>query len=124
MPGILLVDDEDIVRGLLKLLLTSSGYEVWEASDGNRVNELYERHRPDLVVLDIVMPDKEGLEIIKELRLIDPNARIIAMSGGGTGKAESYLLLAMKLGAKYTLSKPFRNEDFLRTVRMALAPEP
>ena len=123
MPGILLVDDEDVVRGLLKLLLTSSGYEVWEASDGNRVNELYERYRPDLVVIDIIMPDKEGLEVIKELRRIDRNAKIIAMSGGGTGKAENYLLLAKKLGARYTLSKPFRNEDFLRAVRLALAPE-
>ena len=69
------------------------------------------------------MPEKDGLEVIMELRRSDQYLRIIAMSGGGHGKAESYLRLAQKLGANHILPKPFSNAEFLAAVRLVLEPE-
>ena len=120
MASILLVEDDDQLRAMLKLLLTSSGYEVWEAPNGTRVGDIYEQQRIDLIITDLVMPETEGLEVIMELRRRDPDVRIIAMSGGRLGRAEEYLKIAQKAGAQLTLSKPFGNEEFLEAVRSAL----
>ena len=120
MASILLVEDDDQLRTMLKLLLTSSGHEVQEESNGARVCEMYQEQRFDLVITDLVMPDIEGLEVIVELRRKDPNVRIIAMSGGGQGRAEAYLRIAQQLGAKITLSKPFGNQELLEAVRVVL----
>jgi DNA-binding NtrC family response regulator len=121
MSSILLVEDDDQVRTLLKLLLTNAGYLVCEARNGKGVNDLYQQHQPDLVITDLIMPEKEGLELIMELRSRDPKLKIIAMSGGGLGSTVKYLPMAQKLGAQFTLAKPFDNDEFLATVRMALA---
>jgi CheY-like chemotaxis protein len=120
MASILLVEDDDQLRTMLKLLLTNSGYEVWEAPNGTRVCDMYQQQRFDLVITDLVMPDKEGLGVIMELRRRDQNVRIIAMSGGLQGRAEEYLRIAQKLGAQLTLSKPFGNQEFLEAVCLAL----
>jgi DNA-binding response OmpR family regulator len=120
MPKILLVEDDDQLRGMLKLLLTSAGYEVSEATNGKRVCDMHQQQRFDLVITDLVMPDIDGLAVIMELRRIDRDVRIIAMSGGGQGKGEDYLRIAQKLGAHLTLSKPFGNQEFLEAVRLAL----
>ena len=120
MASILLVEDDDQLRTMLKLLLTNSGYEVWEAPNGTRVCDIYQQQRFDLVITDLVMPDKEGLGVIMELRRRDQNVRIIAMSGGLQGRAEEYLRIAQKLGAQLTLSKPFGNQEFLEAVCLAL----
>jgi CheY-like chemotaxis protein len=120
MPKILLVEDVEQLRTMLKLLLTSSGYEVWEAPNGRRVCDMHQQQNFDLVITDLVMPDIEGLGVIMDLRRIDPNVPIIAMSGGGQGGGEEYLRIARKLGAQRTLSKPFENEQFLEAVRLAL----
>ncbi|HEY3026249.1 MAG TPA: response regulator [Pyrinomonadaceae bacterium] len=120
MANILLVEDDDQLRAMLKLLLTSCGHEVSEASNGTRVCDIYQKERFDLVITDLVMPDTEGLEVIMELRRTDSDVRIIAMSGGGLGRAEEYLKIARKAGAQLTLSKPFGNEEFLEMVRSAL----
>ena len=123
MPRILLVEDDDQLRPMLKLLLTTAGYEVWEARDGRGVGDLYEHHHPNLVITDLVMPDKDGLEVIMDLRRRDPKVRIIAMSGGGQGSAECYLKIARKLGAQRTLSKPFGNNEFLEAVLLVVEAE-
>src|ERR1700749_2894690 len=123
MPGILLIEDDDQLRTLLKRLLTSSGYEVWEARDGQGVVRMYEEHQPDLVITDIVMPEKEGLEVIMELRRRDRKVKIITISGGGQINGEAYLMVARKLGVQHTLAKPFNNADFLEAVRRALETE-
>ena len=120
MASILLVEDDDQLRTMLKLLLISSGYEVGEASNGTRVCDMYQQQRFDLVITDLVMPEIEGLEVIMELRRRDQNVRIIAMSGGGQGGPEKYLRIAQKLGAKLILSKPFGNQEFLDAVRRVL----
>ena len=123
MPGILLVEDDDRLRSMLKLLLTTAGYEVWEARDGMGVGDLYGHHHPDLVITDLLMPNRDGLEVIMDLRRGDPKVRIIAISGGGHGRAESYLEIAQNLGAQWILSKPFSNSGFLEAVRLAVEAE-
>jgi DNA-binding response OmpR family regulator len=120
VPNILLVEDDEQLRELLKMLLTSAGYEVSEASDGTPVFAMHQQQRFDLVITDLVMPDFDGLAVIMELRRIDQDVRIIAMSGGGKGKGEDYLRIAQKLGAHLTLSKPFGNQEFLDAVRQTL----
>ena len=116
MASILLVEDDDQVRAVLKELLIRSGHEVSEATSGIGVSDLYEKQRFDLVITDLVMPNIEGLEVIMDLRRIDRTVRIIAISGGGQSKAEDYLRLAQKLGVQATLSKPFSNQEFLDAV--------
>ena len=120
MASILLVEDDDLLRIMLKELLTRSGYEVSEASDGRRVCNMHQEQRFDLVITDLVMPDIDGLAVIMELRRVDQNVRIIAMSGSRQGRAEEYLRIARKLGAQLTLVKPFGNQEFLGAVRLAL----
>jgi CheY-like chemotaxis protein len=120
MARILLVEDDEQLRTMLKLLLTSFGYEVWEAPDGRRVCDMHQQQRFDLVITDLVMPDREGLEVIMGLRRTDQNVPIIAMSGMGQGRAQEYLGIALKLGAQLTLSKPFCNQEFLEAVCLAL----
>lgn len=120
MPNILLVEDEEQLRNLLKIVLVDEGYEVSEASNGTRVCDMHQQQRFDLVITDLLMPDKEGLSVITDLRCIDQDVRIIAMSGGEGGRGESYLKMAQKLGARRTLSKPFSIDEFLQTVRLTL----
>ena len=120
MARILLVEDDDQLRTMLKELLTGAGYEVSEAPDGRRVCDLHQQQRFDLVITDVVMPDIEGLAVIMELRRIDQNVRIIAMSGKRQGRAGDYLRIAKKLGAQLTLVKPFGNIEFLDAVCFAL----
>jgi DNA-binding response OmpR family regulator len=120
MARILLVEDDGQIRAMLKMLLTSSGHDVWEAPSGKGVCDMHEQQRFDLVITDLVMPDIDGLEVIMALRSKDQNVRIIAISGAEDGRADSYLRIAQKLGAQRTLSKPFSNEEFLETVRFTL----
>ena len=123
MPKILLVEDDDQLRPMLKLLLTGAGYEVWDTPNGTLVCNMHHEQSFDLVITDLVMPDIEGLGVIMELRRTDPNVPIIAMSGGGQGGGEEYLRVAQKLGAQRTLSKPFGNQEFLDAVGLALETE-
>jgi DNA-binding response OmpR family regulator len=121
MARILLVEDDDQLRTMLNLLLVGFGHEVWETPNGWRVCNMHRQQRFDLVITDLVMPDKEGLEVIMELRRGDHNVRIIAMSGMGQGSGQEYLGIAQQLGATLILSKPFGEQEFLESVRLALA---
>jgi CheY-like chemotaxis protein len=114
MTKILLVDDEERVRSLLKEVLEGEGYEIQEASSGKEALQSYARLPPDLILTDIVMPDTEGIEMIIKIRKSDPNVKIIAMSGG------DYLEMARKLGADRTLTKPFSNQTLLDAVKATL----
>ena len=115
MAVIFLVEDEAELRTRLKELLLKSGYEVLEFTNGKDVLEMYQRRRPDLVITDLVMPEKEGLELLLDLRRIVQNAKCIAMSEDGPG-GDTYLLIAQKFGAKLGLTKPFTDEEFLQAV--------
>jgi CheY-like chemotaxis protein len=94
MASILLVEDDDQLRTMLKSILTNSGYEVWDAPNGSRACHLYDQQSFDLVITDLVMPEKDGLEVIIELRRTNQDVRIIAMSGTGPGSGELYLRVA------------------------------
>jgi DNA-binding response OmpR family regulator len=118
---ILLVDDDELLRGALHQILVRAGYDVDDASNGKVAVREYRRQPCDVVIMDIVMPDEEGLGTIRELRRLDPNVKIIAVSGGGLGKAGDYLGIAQMLGAMRTLAKPFSPEALLAMIAEVLA---
>jgi len=120
---ILLIEDDNCVRELLHQTLARAGYDVIPASDGDEGLDLYRNNKPDLVITDIVMPQKEGLQMILELRRADPDSKVIAMSGGGRYSNSDYLKLAKKFGARATLCKPFQREEILNAVREVLGGE-
>ena len=120
MIKILVVEDEDSFRRVLVQMLSRAGYEVEQAGDGNQALAKCAEFQPDLVLTDIIMPDKEGLETIQELLELKPNLKIIAMSGGGKFGPDSYLPLAQKLGAKAALHKPFMRDELLDTITSVL----
>jgi DNA-binding NtrC family response regulator len=121
MARILLVDDEATVRELIELVLQLDAHEVTLAGDGDQAIQAIEQSDFDLVITDLVMPGKEGIETIMEIRQLRPELRIIAMSGGGRGNAGDYLAMAAQLGAARTLEKPFTNDALLTVVREVLA---
>lgn len=120
MPKILVIEDDDSFRNVLVQMLSKAGYDVRQAGDGNQALEVCAQFNPDLVITDIIMPDKEGLETIQELLELCPSIKIIAMSGGGKFGPNSYLPLAEKLGAKATLQKPFMRDELLSTISSVL----
>jgi YesN/AraC family two-component response regulator len=93
---------------------------VEEAGNGKEASQSYQSHSIDLLVTDIIMPEEEGLETIIKFLKSFPNAKIIAMSGGGFGAAQNYLDIAKRFGAHHTLAKPFSNSDFLAEVKRVL----
>ena len=114
---ILIIDDDDQLRGFLSELLSSKGFEIHTAKNGLDGLNAFRENKPDLVLTDIVMPEKEGLELIKLLKKEDPAIHIIAMTGGGNyGLGKNYLQLAEVLGASKALSKPFRTADLLSEI--------
>ena len=116
VPNILLVEDDLQVRSFLKALLTRAGYDVREAGNGAEALRACGELPPDLVITDLIMPEKEGLETIIELRRDYPGVRIIAISGGGRNPPQDYLTVAERFGARRTLSKPFSSDEILRAV--------
>lgn len=119
MARILVIDDESVVRDMLHELLTQEGHEVLEAPDGKVGIELYRRAPTDLVITDIFMPEKDGLETIAELITEWPDVKIIATSGKLLGEFDP-LALASKFGAVRTIAKPFDVVKLLGAVRTQL----
>jgi len=117
---ILVIDDDDLVRETMKLGLESAHYQVSEANDGAVGLQIAFQDEFDLVITDILMPNKEGIETIQELRRARPALKIIAISGGDR-RGGSFLEIAEKLGANKTLRKPFRPQELLRCVQDLLA---
>jgi CheY-like chemotaxis protein len=120
MARILLVDDNAELRGLLRLGLEEAGHQVAEAGEGTEALRLYKEAPADLVVCDLFMPGKEGLETIRELRQ-SGDVPIIAVSGDGPAGTGSLLRAALLLGAARALEKPFDLTTFLENVRAVLA---
>jgi DNA-binding response OmpR family regulator len=117
---ILLIDDEVEVRATVSRLLQRAGYEVVTAANGADALETARFVRANLIITDILMPTKEGLETIIELRHEFPELPVIAVSGGGIVDPGSYLALAQKLGADRVLAKPFGITELLSAVRELL----
>jgi CheY-like chemotaxis protein len=121
MQSILVIDDDKLMCMALARILVSAGYTVTQAFDGDEGLQLYRTYGFDLVITDLIMPDKEGIQIIRELRKENGKIRIIAMSAGGRGGATDYLKWARLMGAKQCLSKPIKREDLLNAVSTVLA---
>jgi two-component system, chemotaxis family, chemotaxis protein CheY len=114
MPKILLVDDAAFMRMMVKDTLTKNGYDdLYEAADGVQAVELYAEIKPDLVIMDITMPNMDGLEALKTIKAQDPNAVIVMCSAMGQ---ESMVIEAIKSGAKDFIVKPFKPDRILKTV--------
>lgn len=120
MGKILIIDDEASVRKFLRALFEKNGYEVVEAEDGNQGIKIFKEQGADLILTDLVMPRKEGLETIRDIMKSYPDTDIIAMSGGGMINPEVYLGLAKKLGAKDAFCKPFDKEKLIARVKELL----
>jgi len=117
MPSVLVVDDQDQVRQLIRETLEQAGYEVQEARNGKEGLEWYRTKAADLVIMDILMPDQDGLESIMALRREFPDSRVIAMTGGSEAIGIGNVLdIAKMLGARRTLHKPFDLKVLLDTV--------
>ena len=106
MLKVLVVDDDILVRNSMKVALESLHLDVATANDGAQALEYVSYHTVDLVITDIIMPNKDGIEIILDLQKINPDIKIIAMTGGGRFGSHNYLEIAAELGASYILKKP------------------
>lgn len=121
MKSILVIDDEELLAKMVKTMLEREGYSVRVAPNGKLGLKLFREEPADLVITDIFMPEKEGLETIRELKKEFPGVKIIAMLGG-TSRVEGFsaLPLAEKLGATGTLVKPFGRTQLLSKVAECL----
>ena len=120
MARILVIDDDETILFTLRKMLEKAGHQVQEAKDGKQGIQLFRKAPADVVVTDIVMPEKEGMETIWELRQGFPEAKIIAISGGGVRSRENYLTTALKLGAHRAISKPVDMKQLLTLVQELL----
>ena len=120
MARILIIDDESQIRSMLRLMLERGGYEVIEAADGMEGIRQYRDNPADLIITDLIMPNKDGIGMIIELKKEFPEVKIIAMSGGGVNRPEGYLDGAKKLGATRTLTKPIDRDKMLSAVKETL----
>lgn len=117
---ILIADDDAAIRQAALTILEDEGYAVTVVNDGNELLRAYRSQAADLVLCDLFMPGKDGLELIGELLKDFPQARIIAMSGGGYSGVLNVLHMAQHLGAMAILAKPFSRTKLLDTVKAVL----
>ncbi len=120
MKHILVVDDSNLARRTLRQILENGGYEVDEAKDGHEALERYYLHRPDLVLLDMVMADLGGLEVLRKLLELDPNADVVIASADIQKATQAE---AKEAGARGYITKPFNPQQVLETVTQALTRE-
>jgi CheY-like chemotaxis protein len=113
---ILVIDDDDQFRTMVVEMLERKDFKVYAASDGDEGLKIWKELNPDLVVTDIIMPNKEGIETILELKRRNKNVKIIAISGGGRTNAKDNLRSAQLLGATATLAKPFESSKLIDLV--------
>lgn len=114
----MLVDDAQVIRVMLKRILVDAGYTVsGEASNGQDAVELYRQLHPDLVMMDITMPEMNGIEAVRAIRSEDPNAKIVMCSAMGQ---KAHVVEAIEAGAKNFILKPFEPEKVLETVKVVI----
>ena len=115
---VLVVDDNIQFLDMLREVLVSNGYEVMHTTSSKDAENKFMEFVPDIVVTDIVMPEFDGIELMLKIRSINSNIRVIAISGGNSGYADTYLRMAKKLGADTILNKPFQMSTFIEQVQM------
>ena len=106
MAVILIIEDDEQTRTLLRMMMEREGYEVIEASEGKEALDRFRESSVDVVITDILMPGRDGIETIRDLRRESPEIKIIAISGGGRDGALDFLPVAKQLGADRTFQKP------------------
>lgn len=121
MTTVLVIDDEELVRFTIREILEAEGYEVIEAANGQKGVEAFQNNHVDLIITDIIMPEKEGVETIIEIKRENPAIKILAISGGGRTRNMDFLKLADEFGADKTMAKPFSTEDLINAVKECLA---
>jgi DNA-binding response OmpR family regulator len=121
VASILIIEDDNTVRNMLRLTLAHFGHTVIDARNGKEGLALFKEANADLIITDIMMPDKDGLEVLRELRKkhVSP-VKIIAISGGGRQSAADNLKMAKLLGASKVLAKPFSNEMLMAAINELL----
>jgi len=118
MYKILVVDDAGFMRKMVQSHLSKAGYNTFiEAEDGLRAVAMYEENAPDLVIMDITMPNMDGIEALRRIKQMDPNAKVVMCSAMGQ---ESMVMEAIKLGALDFIVKPFKPERIVQTVSKIL----
>jgi CheY-like chemotaxis protein len=122
MARILIVDDSVFVLDVVRTCLEAEGHELLQAEGGGRAIEIFRTQKPDLAIIDLMMPFKDGFETMRELRGIDASAKIIAMSGALGAGAYDPLAIASKLGAQGLLPKPFALVTLVELVHRTLGP--
>ena len=121
MAKILIVDDAAFMRMMLKDILIKNGFEVaGEAQNGLLALEFYKNEKPDLVTMDITMPEMDGIQALKEIKAFDPSAKIIMCSAMGQ---QSMVMEAIKSGAKDFIVKPFQPDRVLEAIKKVLEQE-
>ncbi len=118
MYSILVIDDDEMHLALMQRVLQDGGYEVYTTADGPQGIEIYKEHPPDLVLLDLGLPSANGLEVIRKLKAVDPNARIIVITGYPSDESAA---VAFRYGAIEYIEKPIDIDKLLDNVRSALA---
>jgi CheY-like chemotaxis protein len=116
MALILIVDDDAHIQLALRQIVESAGHRVIEAGSGQDAIDLFAEFHPDLVITDVFMPHTDGIETIRAIRRITPNAKIIAISGGYIGNGWNYLDSVVVLGANLALQKPFTCSELLSAI--------
>jgi two-component system, chemotaxis family, chemotaxis protein CheY len=117
MPKILIVDDAEFLRLRISKMLIGDGYEVFEAENGLKAIEAYQANRPDLVLMDVTMPDMDGLTALKQIRSMDAKAKVIMLTALGQ---ESVVLEAIKSGARDFVVKPFERDRVMNAIHKLL----
>jgi len=114
---VLVVDDNPDLRALVKIMLERAGFEVQVAADGQRALDLQREHPAEVLITDIFMPERDGLDLIVRFKAGFPQVKIIAMSGGGQVAKKDYLPVAKAIGADAVLQKPFAAETLVRMLQ-------
>jgi CheY-like chemotaxis protein len=125
VPRILVIDDDDLVRATVQQMLETKGFDVVVSAQAQQALRILDDGGFDVVIVDIFMPEMDGLETIRAFRERSPEIAIVAMSGTkfyeGTASAPDFLLMATKLGANASLRKPFRSRELVDTIEACLA---
>jgi len=117
MLKVLVIDDDEMVLALVQKILTMEGFEALTTADGPQGLTIYKERRPDMVLLDLALPGMNGLEVLRRIRQLDPEARVIVVTGSGSNESAE---VALKYGAYDFVRKPVDYADFVRRIKAAL----
>lgn len=113
MIRIMVVDDDEAFRQTVCELLAEGDFEILSAESGTQLFTVLKKQSVDIVLTDIVMPDEDGLEIVRKIKKMNPAPKIVAMSGGGRIAATDYLEIARLMGVSATIQKPFKQQELV-----------